>query len=166
MPTCSHDRPHFNAAVFVVLKNEQGEYLLQQRQNTTYMNGYWDCSGSGHVEHGETLQTSAVRELEEEAGVKVAEASLRLVHILQHDVGDWPYFDFIFVANTYEGEAMIAEKEKVADLQWFAPDSFPEKLTLAMHMFRKADFPDKELTFSYVNEDDHYHITGQKYERD
>ena len=93
MATFAKDRQHFNVAVFVLLRNKDGEYLLQQRQNTSYMNGYWEFSGSGHLERGETIQQAAVREAEEDCGLKVPEKSLHLVQILQHDVGDWPYVD-------------------------------------------------------------------------
>ncbi len=37
-------------AVFVVLRNGNGEVLLQQRANTGYLDGYWDLP-SGHVEY-------------------------------------------------------------------------------------------------------------------
>jgi len=159
MPTYPKDRTHFNSAVFVMLKNEKGEYLLQQRQNTAYMDGHWDFSASGHLERGETLQECIVREAEEEAGVKVNIVSLKLVHILQHDVGDWPYLDFLFVSNDFEGEAVTNESDKVSGLEWFAPSRFPEKLTLALQMFKAAGFPENGLTYSYVNEDNHNKIT-------
>lgn len=88
MPMFPKDRPHYNIAIFVLLKNEKGEYLLQQRQNTSYMNGYWDFSASGHLERGETIRECIVREAREEAGVEVNIDSLKLVHILQHDMGN------------------------------------------------------------------------------
>ncbi len=165
MPTSSKDRPHYNVAVFVLLKNKKGEYLLQQRQNTSYMNGYWDFSGSGHLEHGETIRESVVREAEEECGMRVNPSSLKLVQILQHDVGDWPYIDFLFIGDEFTGDATINEAEKVADLRWFKPEDFPEKLTLALRTFQEADFP-TELTYAYANEADHRRITGQEYEND
>lgn len=164
MPTLAKDRAHFNVAVFVLLKNGKGEYLLQQRANTSYMNGYWDFSGSGHLERGETLRESVVREAEEECGMKVSLESLKLVQVLQHDVGDWPYVDFLFVSDDFEGEASTNEAEKVVNLQWFKPEDFPEKLTLALQSFKNQGFPSDEITYAYVNEDDHHNITGQKYE--
>lgn len=166
MPTFPKDRPHYNIAIFVLLKNEKGEYLLQQRQNTSYMNGYWDFSASGHLERGETIRECIVREAQEEAGVEVNINSLKLVHILQHDVGNWPYVDFFYVSDDFNGEPLTNEAEKVSGLEWFLPSDFPEKLTLALKVFQQAGFPDKEVTYSYANEDDHERITGQKYEEE
>lgn len=130
------------------------------------MNGYWDFSGSGHLERGETIKQCIVREAEEECGLKVSEEDLRLVQILQHDVGDWPYIDLLFVCDTASGEVATNETEKVSALRWFKPENFPEKLTLALHAYKNAGFPTDELNFTYVNEDDHARITGKKYEND
>lgn len=166
MATFPKDRQHFNSAVFVMLRNDRGEYLLQERQNTSFMNGYWDFSASGHLERGETLQECIVREAEEETGVRVNIDSLKLVHISQHDVGNWPYLNFLFVSDDFEGEPVTNETDKVSGLKWFAPENFPEKLTLSVRLFEEAGFPVSELTYSYINEDDHEKIIGQKYERE
>ncbi len=58
-------------AVFVVIRNDNNEILLQQRANTGYLDEYWDLP-SGHVEYGESLSESAVREVEEEIGFNKA----------------------------------------------------------------------------------------------
>lgn len=164
MATYPKDRTHYNSAVFVLLKNDKGEYLLQKRINTSFMNGYWDFSASGHLERGETLQQCIAREAKEETGLDVDVDSMKLVHILQHDVGDWPYLDFLFVSDTFSGELGTGEIDKVAELRWFKPDAFPEKLTLALRMIKRAGLPDDELTFSYVDEKRHERIVGQPYE--
>ena len=44
-------------AVFVVIRNDNNEILLQQRANTGYLDEYWDLP-SGHVEYGESLSES------------------------------------------------------------------------------------------------------------
>ena len=45
------------SAVFpIILRREGGrtQILLHLRQNTGYMDGFWDVAGSGHVDGGET----------------------------------------------------------------------------------------------------------------
>jgi 8-oxo-dGTP diphosphatase len=69
-------------AVFMVLRNDKNEILLQQRSGTGYLDGYWDLP-SGHVEYGESLLRSVVRETKEEVGVEVAPEDSRLIHIDQ-----------------------------------------------------------------------------------
>ncbi len=57
---------------FILLLNTQHELFLQQRKSTkkTYPL-YWSGSAAGHVRSGETYHEAALRELEEELGVKV-----------------------------------------------------------------------------------------------
>lgn len=47
-----------------------GKLLVQKRSPTkdTYP-GYWTCSAAGHVDSGETYDSAAVRELQEELGL-------------------------------------------------------------------------------------------------
>ncbi|MGH7241490.1 MAG: NUDIX domain-containing protein, partial [Candidatus Saccharimonadales bacterium] len=42
------ERFQTHVAVFVIIRNDAGEILLQKRQNTSYLDGYWDFP-SGHV---------------------------------------------------------------------------------------------------------------------
>ena len=111
----SERTPLFHAAVFVILKNERGEILLQQRANTGFMDGRYDGSATGHVEPNESIHDAALRELEEELGVSAKADDLKLVLIAQMDV-DKPYLNFAFICERWEGEPRIAEPEKNAVL--------------------------------------------------
>ena len=57
-----------------VLLAPDGRYLLGQRGADTVYAGYWEFPG-GKVESGETLQAALVRELREEIGIEVQEAT-------------------------------------------------------------------------------------------
>lgn len=163
MATHPHDRQHYNAAVFVAMRNDTGEYLLQQRQNTSFMNGYWDFAAGGHVEKGESLQECAVREAEEEAGVTIQPDDLKLVRVLQYDVGDseYPYIDFMFLCDKFSGEPATNEPHEVSELKWFKPEDFPEKCTLAVRMFEQSDFSE-ELELMFIDANEHERIVGEK----
>lgn len=82
------------AAVFVLLRNDKGEFLLQQRANTGYLDGYYDFACSGHVEPGELIRDTAVRELQEEVGLTAKPEDLKLVHIDQYFL-DRDYINFV-----------------------------------------------------------------------
>ena len=57
-------------AVHVFVFNKRGDLLLQKRSLLKDMcPGLWDSSVSGHLDSGESYETAAIRELEEEMGI-------------------------------------------------------------------------------------------------
>ncbi len=69
-------------AVHVLVHNARGEVFLQKRSmQKDRQPGLWDSSASGHVDSGEDYDASAVRELGEELGLKVASIPRRLFKI-------------------------------------------------------------------------------------
>lgn len=70
-------------AVHIFVVNSSGDYYLQKRSRLKRVApGLWDTSVGGHVPAGETYEQGALRELEEELGIRLADAS-RLSH--HHD---------------------------------------------------------------------------------
>src|SRR6185312_5213221 len=59
----ANGRPHRIAIVYV--ENDRGEFLVQVR-----VGGTLDHSVGGHVDPGESYEATAIRELEEELGIK------------------------------------------------------------------------------------------------
>lgn len=67
----------------VILKNSNGEYLLQKRAEDMFAwPGFWDSSAAGHVDEGETPEQAAYRELFEEIGID--DIQLSYVEALYH----------------------------------------------------------------------------------
>lgn len=60
-------------SVHVLVNNSQGKILLQRRSHCkeTFPD-HWDSSASGHVGEGESYDQAAIRELEEELGIKIS----------------------------------------------------------------------------------------------
>jgi len=55
----------------IILVNSNGEVLLSRRAAHLSSNpGLWSVSAAGHVDEGETYEYAALREMEEEIGVK------------------------------------------------------------------------------------------------
>lgn len=64
--------------------NNKKELLLQKRSSSkkTHPN-CWDISGAGHIRAGETVIEGAIRELNEELGVKTKESDLKFISIVK-----------------------------------------------------------------------------------
>lgn len=102
------------------------EVLLQLRQNTGFMDGYWAAAAAGHVERGETAAAAAEREVREELGV--SSVALEFVTAMQrtaggHDIDE--RVDFFFATRTWSGEPRIMESAKCADLRWWPLAALP-----------------------------------------
>ena len=144
--------PIFYSAVFILLKNEKGEYLLQKRQNTGYMDDCYDASMSGHVEEHESVYDAALRELSEEINVSAQTKDLELIMLTQMDV-DRQYLNYVFVCDHWHGEPQIMEPQKNSQLKWFAPDDIPTNATPTLMLLRERNFQNDTSKVEYVNTD-------------
>lgn len=144
-------------AVFVVIRNEQGEILLQQRANTGCLDGYWDLP-SGHIEYGESLRDAAARETKEEVDVDVSPDDLTLIHIEQFYV-EKDYVNYTFEAKKWGGEPKIREPEKCSAIGWFAVDALPEKCVNAVRSNEASGFS-KDLTYSVTTSANYAALTA------
>lgn len=148
-------------SVFVVVRNKIGELLLHQRANTGYLDGYYDFAASGHVEPGESIGATALRELREETGLTGRLEDLRLVHI-NHNYLDTPYMNFTFALDKWDGVPTITEPDKCSDLRFFAPGALPEKCTLNVRLNERTGFSDT-LTYSVVTPADYEQVMGEQF---
>lgn len=118
------------AYVYLLRPGADGqEVLLQQRQNTGYMDGHWVAGAAGHVEPAETAAACAVREAREELGVRLEVGHLRPLTVMQRRRGDDPVeqrVDWYFACERWEGEPAVQEPEKCAGLRWSPLADLPE----------------------------------------
>lgn len=108
------------------------EVLLQRRANTGYMDGHWVAGAAGHLEPGETAVAAAVREAEEEIGVRIRPQDLRLITVMHRTDGtDAPIeqrIEWFWTAESWDGVPVIREPAKCADLAWFPLTDLPEPI--------------------------------------
>ncbi len=73
---------HATVHIFIARRNEEGQHeiLLQKRSaNKDAFPGCYDISAAGHVSAGQDYMEAALRELEEELGIKATEDDLRFI---------------------------------------------------------------------------------------
>jgi len=108
-------------------KNENGkeEILLLLRENTGYLDGYYDLPG-GHVDENEDLFAAMIREAKEEIGIDIFREDMKIIHIYHHFRNGM--LKFGFSANRYEGRLINNEPEKCKELKWFETENLPENI--------------------------------------
>jgi 8-oxo-dGTP pyrophosphatase MutT (NUDIX family) len=109
-------------AVHVLLLRD-GDVLLLRRANTGYEDGNYSVI-AGHVERGEQVIETAVREAREEAGITIATADVRIAGVMHRRAGN-DRIDFFVTADRWSGEPRVAEPDKCDELRWCALDGLP-----------------------------------------
>jgi 8-oxo-dGTP pyrophosphatase MutT (NUDIX family) len=116
-------------AAYVIFRRDD-DVLLQLRQNTGYMDGYWATAAAGHVEADESVFAAASREAAEELGVVVNAADLEPLTGMHRTHGNGRSIDervdWFFAVRRWHGDPHLREPDKAADLRWFALDDLPD----------------------------------------
>ena len=116
-----HRRGLLHRAVHVLVFNQRGELFLQKRSMLKdCFPGTWDSSSSGHLDHGESYDACAVRELREEIGLQVNTAPARLFKI---DACAATGQEFVWVYRCESEGPFVLQPEEVSEGAWFTPDA-------------------------------------------
>ena len=130
----------------------RGEELLLQNRVKTDWRGY--CFPGGHVEPGESILDSVVREMKEETGLTIL--SPRLCGIKQFPIDGGRYLVFFFKTDSFEGE-LISSNE--GNVEWIARRDLLSLNTVSDFMDMLKVFDRDDLTeFQYVVEDDKWNV--------
>ncbi len=108
--------------VAVIIRNGD-QVLLMKRQNS-HGAGTWAMPG-GHIEYGESPEACAIREVEEEVGVRIADPTFRTI---TNDVFEQEGKHYITVwmeASYVSGEAHIKSAREMSDIGWFSWNALP-----------------------------------------
>ncbi len=131
----------------VMVEDSQGRILLQDRVDTSF-GGL--CFPGGHVEPGESIVLSAIREVREETGLTVS--NLRLSGIKQFPISGGRYLVFLFKTDTYSG---VLQNSGEGLVDWYyrteitakrASDNFEQMLSV-------VDSDDLSEMFWQIEED-------------
>ncbi|PIQ79834.1 diadenosine tetraphosphate hydrolase [Candidatus Peregrinibacteria bacterium CG11_big_fil_rev_8_21_14_0_20_41_10] len=118
----------FHLSVGLVLYRKEGDqfYFLLLH----YLGGHWDFV-KGHLEGNETLEETAMRELEEETGIKHAmilpNFEERIHYTYYHQAQKQEKEVVVLIGETHEKEIVISDEHQ--DFVWLSYDEAMQKLT-------------------------------------
>jgi isopentenyl-diphosphate Delta-isomerase len=114
-----HAQRLLHRAVHILLFNSSGAIYLQRRSlSKDAAPGKWDSSASGHVDPGETYESAAERELEEELNL--------LSRPTLHSIAKLPAsrqtgMEFTMIYQTLSDEAPKPNPHEIMEGKWLTP---------------------------------------------
>ncbi|HTK07424.1 MAG TPA: NUDIX domain-containing protein [Ktedonobacteraceae bacterium] len=133
-------RPYVGVGV-IIRKGEQ--VLLMKRQNS-HGDGTWSMPG-GHVEFGESPEECAVREVEEETGVLIADVTFLTITNDLFEVEGKHYITLWMESRYVSGEARMNSAREMSAIGWFSWDALPTPRFLPLENLLAAGYvPGKE----------------------
>jgi len=123
-------------AVHVLVFNRRGEVFLQKRSMSKDSSpGLWDSSSSGHLDAGEDYDACAVRELQEEIGLRVPQAPRRL---LKAEACVETGQEFVWLYKCESEGPFTLHPEEIEHGAWFTPEQVTNWLQERPHEFAPA----------------------------
>lgn len=122
------EKEKFLSAVYLIIKNENNEILLQRRQGTKLWPGFLALP-AGHVDEGENAYDAVIREAKEELGITISVKNIiDIFTVNRRNKSLMPYYDVYFEIDSYEGEITISEPEKCSELVWSDINNLPNDM--------------------------------------
>ena len=117
---------------FGVLLEKDGKVLLGLRHpdpdkaaSSFRSAGEWTLPG-GKLDWGEEFEDGAVREVEEETGIRIKDPEVISVHNCKNAHAH--FMTVGLIAHEWEGEASVREPDEIVEWRWFDLDHLPEPL--------------------------------------
>lgn len=126
----AHKKGFFHPTVHIWCYTEKGTVLLQQRgKNKETFPLKWDVSVAGHVGAGESMVNGAIREVEEEIGVRINAEYLEQIGVFKSEkrhsetIFDRE-FNHTFLCLLDKDVVLTKQESEVEALQWLPISEF------------------------------------------
>ena len=120
-------RPSVGVGV-IILKDEQ---VLLLKRKGVHGSGSWSPPG-GHLEFGESFETCAIRETQEETGLIIADVRFRAI---TNDLfeAEGKHYITVWMEGIYvSGEAVLNAPYEASAIGWFHSNALPQPLFLPL----------------------------------
>jgi isopentenyl-diphosphate Delta-isomerase len=130
----AHEKGLWHLAVHIWVYNSKGEILIQHRckEKRSHPN-MWDVSVGGHVSAGESAIESALRELDEEIGLKARKEDLdfygrkKASVIVDEKFHNNEFYEIYLLRKERKFEFRL-QKEEVDKVNWIDADSLKQDI--------------------------------------
>jgi isopentenyldiphosphate isomerase len=113
-----HANDWLHRAVHILVQRDNGDIFLQKRSMGKDSNpGRWDSSASGHLDSGESYDTAAERELEEELGISVMKLQ-KLGTLPASEATGW---EFVNIYRARHEGPFVLHPDEISDGRWLSP---------------------------------------------
>ena len=109
----------------------RADRVLLIRRQRSHGAGTWSTPG-GHLDFGETPAECAIRETEEETGIRVARVEFVAVTNDLFTADGKHYITLWMRGEAAAGAASVRDSAEVAEVGWFATDALPTPLFLSL----------------------------------
>lgn len=116
-------RTKFPVTVHLLFLRED-QILLLRRFNTGYADGQYSVP-AGHLDGGETVMSAAVREAEEETGLRLDMNNIVFSSVV-HRIEEEERVDFFVHVRQWQGEPANTEPDKCDELRWANVNELPD----------------------------------------
>lgn len=121
----AHKKGLWHKSVHVWIVNDKNQILMQKRcAKKKFFPNYWDCSFAGHIGAGEKSLISAIREGEEELGLKLKPKDFKFLFTIKEDFA-WKdivsreFVDVFVLKKNVNLEDLRYQQEEVECAQYF-----------------------------------------------
>lgn len=140
--------------VYLIKDNKMLFLVRQKKGDNTHQQGIYLPIG-GHVEIGESIEDCAIREVEEESGIKIKSLDLKGVTLIRGQAtGEHDWINFVFTSSDFTGEPVDGDEghfewvdlDKIDDRNLYPGDKIYLKY-IQLYEFFVADFLYKDFEF-------------------
>lgn len=132
-----------------VIKNQHGQFLIAKRHKNSHQGGLWEFPG-GKIEHNEFVLDALKRELFEELGITLIQAS-PLIKI-PHNYSDKSVLLDVWCVEEFTGNIFGKEEQEIC---WINSDRFPSYDFPAANLaiIQAIQLPDKYMITAEFNDE-------------
>lgn len=148
---CHRDGLWHRGVVVHVVSPDNNRILLQKRSDTKRLwPGLWDLAAGGHVDAGEFSYQAALREAEEELGLKYDSSELVFIGSTRsqqdiNDIRNRHFNDYFVLYKDFDPKTLTLDPAEVTEIKWF---SYPEFKAKVDHNYQ--DLTDKIACWDYL----------------